>query len=253
MPDVDCYQSGDTNKPQHAKLADKIKFGLYWTVTHRIRNDFLKKYTPLSSYVDPKKNYMEAILGLAENVIKNSPSYCIICGDKMTLVGLKPNVCEKQICIFSNEQYGLGIDIESAIKQDTELVDLMITLCYAASEASANANFNPFSPFPYSEIKIRNQETNEIETFNFLTKDGQRDNYKVKQVLDKIPSLEVLKSWVNEGKLKENCDKAHPLMYSLIRWIMASNRAHLKKLKENESVKQMNTRMCLIFCVLVIL
>jgi len=235
------YQSGDCDKPNYAKLADKIKFGLYWTVTNRIKNDFLKKHCPLSTFNDDKKNYMEAILSLTENVIKNSPSYCIICGDKMSIVGLKPNVCEKQICIFSHEQYGLGIDIESAIKQDPELVDLMLTLCYAASE-SGNSGFNPFNPFPMgTEIKIRNQESNEIETYNFVNQKGERDNYKVKQVLEKVPSLTVLTNWVNEGKLKEKCDKAHPLMYSLLRWVMASNRSHLKKLKEGENVKQMNT------------
>lgn len=117
----------------------------------------------------------------------------------------------------------------------------MITLALAASESN-NSGFNPFNPFPYTEVKIRNPETNEIETLNFISNTGERDNYKVKQVLDKVPSLSYLQKWVNEGKLKENCDKAHPLMYGLLRWIMASNRAHLKKLKPEEQVNEMNTR-----------
>lgn len=90
---------------------------------------------------------MEHILSIAENTIKSSPSYCIICGGPMSYVGLKPTVCEKSLCIFSHEQYGLGVDIESAIKQEPEIVDLLITMCYSASEAPSNGKFNPFSPY----------------------------------------------------------------------------------------------------------
>lgn len=94
------------------------------------------------------------------------------------------------------------------------------------------------------EIKIKNQESNQIEVYNFISGNDQNDNGKVRVVLDKTPSLAVLRKWVEEGKLKENCDKAHPLMYSLLRWVVASNRSHLKKLEGNENIEKMNTSMC---------
>jgi len=46
---------------------------------------------------------------------------------------------------------------------------------------------------------------------------------------------------VDKGVLKSNCDKLHPLLYSLLRWLLASNRCHLKKLKNHEQIKAMNT------------
>ena len=36
-------------------------------------------------------------------------------------------------------------------------------------------------------------------------------------------------------------DKLHPLAYPLLRWLVSSNRCHLKKLSEKESLKEMNT------------
>jgi len=160
----------------------------------------------------------------------------------MSYIGLKPTVCEKNLCIFSHEQYGLGVDIESAIKQEPEIVDLMITMCYSASEAPTSGKFNPFVPFPHLEVKLKNQDTNQVEIYNFFTANEQNDNAKVRIVLDKVPPLALLRKWVDDGKLKENCDKSHPLMYSLLRWIVASNRSHLKKLENNEAIDKMNTK-----------
>lgn len=95
----------------------------------RIKEDFLKKHLPLATFEEKNKkknhNYMIAILEMAEKLIKESPSHCIICGQKMTLVGLKPTVCEKAICVFSHEQYGLGVDLESSIKKEPEIVGML--------------------------------------------------------------------------------------------------------------------------------
>lgn len=57
---------------------------------------------------------------------------------------------------------------------------------------------------------------------------------------------------IHVGKLKENCDKLHPLVYSLLRWILASNRSHLKKLTPDESLSQFKTRMfiCYVYSII---
>ena len=49
-------------------------------------------------------------------------------------------------------------------------------------------------------------------------------------------------NWINKDILKEELDNIHPLAYSLVRWIIASNRCHLKKLDEKEQIKGMNTK-----------
>lgn len=78
-------------------------------------------------------------------------------------------------------------------------------------------------------------------TFNFLNEKGEKDNSKVKALLEKMPSLSVMKEWVAQNKLKSELDKIDPLAYPFLRWVMASNRCHLKKLTEKERIKEMNT------------
>jgi poly [ADP-ribose] polymerase 6/8 len=90
------------------------------------------------------------------------------------------------------------------------------------------------------EIKVKNETTGEVEVLSFMN-GTERCNEKVGAVLKIIPSIETLTAWVIEGKLKENCDKIHMLLYPLMRWIMASNRSHLKRLETHELITEMHT------------
>jgi hypothetical protein len=111
--------------------------------------------------------------------------------------------------------------------KNPDIVDLMITLCFAACNSNST-KFNPFEPYPNGiEIKDNNNKT-----YNFK-RDNKNDNSKVKNVIATFPKVETLQKWVKEDKLKEEMFKLNPLAYSLLRWILASNRTHLKKLKGN--------------------
>ncbi|EFC43740.1 predicted protein [Naegleria gruberi] len=248
-PVVEAFQCGDVSIRDAYSLIDngKVKFGLYWTVQQRLERDFFAIYWPIEQYrntLQPKtgKNYMEYLLEYTESIIKTSPSKCLICGNKLPLEGIKPMCCESPLCIFSHEQYGLGIDLESAIKKNPDVVDLFVSVCYAASVSYVNRGFNPFQPFPSNlEIKLRDKTSGQVKTYNFLTNDGKDDNAKVREVLDKVPNLKILEEWVDEGKLKERCDEKHPLVYPLLRWILASARVHMKKLVGKEQLSEMKT------------
>ena len=250
IPQIDAFQSGlnpseKTKTQYHVLLDQKTQFGLYWTVQEKLRNHFFKKHWPFSKYqqeVQQKtgKSFMLAVIEETIQIIKSSPQYCIICEQTLPFEGLKPTVCDSPLCVFSHEEYGLGVDLESAIKKYPEIVDMAITMTYAASNAFSS-RFNPFNPFPISiEVKLKGPNGTVI-THNFLTPTGERDNQKVRAVMDKIPSVEVLSQWIDIGKLKDNCDNVDPLLYSLLRWILASNRSHLKKLAKHEQITEMKT------------
>jgi hypothetical protein len=81
---------------------------------------------------------MESLLLFTEESIKSSPGRCIICSEALSHLGLKPTVCDSPLCVFSHEQYGLGVDLESMIKKSPEIVDLLITMCCAASYNQSN-------------------------------------------------------------------------------------------------------------------
>src|SRR5690606_9544416 len=94
---------------------------------------------------------------IIDNAMRTCPSKCRICGNDLPYTGLKPSVCNNRLCVFrfvqnlvnpytnSHEEFGLGVDLESELKKNPDLVDLMISMAYAACQSS-NSRFNPFNP-----------------------------------------------------------------------------------------------------------
>jgi len=116
----------------------------------------------------------------------------------------------------------------------------MITLAFSACTSSKN-NFNPFDPYPLGiETKFVDKTTEKTIIHDFK-RTSETDNSKVKQILEKYPPLTEMKKWVEKGTFKEEMFKIHPLAYPLLRWLVASNRCHLKKLTKNEQITEMNT------------
>lgn len=243
-PTVSCFQSGKSgvSKLDGTELQDKSKWGLDWTVTNIIKTQFMVKNWPISKNYDAKKfqdkNYLYALLHTIEDTIKNCASRCVICGEDLAYAGIKPVACEKQICVFSYEQFGLGVDIESQILKYPDLVDLSITLALAACEVGT---INPFEPYPEGlEAIVKNKDTGKEVKFDLKRKD-ENDNSKIKEVLEKYPAVSELKKWASKGTLREELDKIHALSFGLMRWLIASNRCHLKKLTDKEQISALNT------------
>jgi len=166
----------------------------------------------------------------------------MICDDNMSFEGIRPTICSKSLCIFRHEQFGLGVDLDSEIENHPDVVDLMITMAYTASLAETNS-FDPFNPFPSGvEVKYKDKFTQEEITYDFLT-NGQNDHSKVYSLIESIPPVSTLAQWSKKGILKEECFKISPLCYPFLRWVMASNRCHLKRLSKDKALSQMNTKL----------
>lgn len=43
--------------------------------------------------------------------------------------------------------------------------------------------------------------------------------------------------WAQNGTLKLELDQIDPLIYPLLRWLLASNRSHLRKLERSEMIE----------------
>jgi len=251
IPSVSCFQSGKAgiSKLDGTELNDKSKWGLYWTVENILKQEFFGKFWPLKENYDPKKfdgkNYLYALLYLIEDTVKNCSSRCVICGDKLSFAGIKPVACDKPICVFSYEHFGLGVDIESEIIKHPDIVDLEICLCYAA--CYAGGSFNPFEPYPDGlETKVIDKISQKEIKYDFKRKD-EMDNSKVKECLEKYPSVAELIKLVQKGNLKEELTKLHPLAYPLLRWIIASNRCYLKKIKKRRTSNRFKYRSSISF------
>lgn len=76
--------------------------------------------------------FIQDQLDYLENKVKNCVKTCIICDGPLECEMIKPSVCSKKLCIYSHEQYGLGADLTSEIRENPDVVDLLVTLACSA-------------------------------------------------------------------------------------------------------------------------
>jgi poly [ADP-ribose] polymerase 6/8 len=178
------------------------------------------------------------VLDYIKKRIQNCTQTCIICDGPLPFEMIKPAVCGKNLCVHSHEQYGLGADVASEIRDNPDVVDFLICLCYAISQG----DFRRFNPYPLGvEYKSLDEHGKEVIR-HFMTEDGiTRNPLQVKAILDKLPSIKDMSTWTDTRSIKQHLDTTDPLCFPLLRWIITSNRAHLARLKNQEMIKEMNT------------
>jgi hypothetical protein len=82
---------------------------------------------------------------------------------------IKPAVCAKNLCIHSHEQYGLGADVATEIRESSDVVDLLIGFTVAASQGEERR----FNPYPIGvEVKHFDEQKRE-HTSSFMQETDQ--------------------------------------------------------------------------------
>lgn len=103
--------------------------------------------------------------------INDCTKTCIICDGPLPFQMIKPSVCSNPLCVHSYEQYGLGADVATEIRDSSDVVDLLISFCYAISSGDTRR----FNPFPLGvEVKKLDENKREI-TENFVKEDGTKN------------------------------------------------------------------------------
>jgi poly [ADP-ribose] polymerase 6/8 len=143
--------------------------------------------------------------------------------------GMKPTVCDKDLCMHSLDQYSLGIDIIDELK-NSETFDLLVSMTFlAASMCVATNGTRDVSPSP-----SRIQELNSSSAMNTAN--------AILDVYAKIPSIsQIITECNGDVKLmKKYLDKCHESAFPLIHWIISSNRAYIVPVPTDQKIGQLN-------------
>eukprot|EP01080_Neovahlkampfia_damariscottae_P002161 gene2161-2026_t len=149
--------------------------------------------------------------------VTNCANNCIICDQELGFEGFKPTICERQLCIHSSEQYGLGVDIMNEINTNAIVVDLLLYLTYTAARMAVTSNgVRELSPQPTSVLELKKKDETKVGT-------------DVMSLLDKMPSIKdiVKNSGGEEKALHSYLLKTEKKLFPLLSWIISSNRSYL--------------------------
>jgi poly [ADP-ribose] polymerase 6/8 len=101
-------------------------------------------------------------------------------------------------------------------------------LTYCGAVSSRN-----FDPFPKVEVTRVDKKATPVAIHKYTIKDA----LECHSILKKCPKVAKLSEWVKVGTLVAELEKVDPRLYTLLRWIIASNRSHLKVLLDTLPVK----------------
>ena len=132
------------------------------------------------------------------------PDHCCICGKKVT-PGIRPGVCDAEICNFQYSTIGIGQNVTNEIKKDPLAADLLITM-FGLSVSTVFCNPAPVS-FKDKEIL---------------------------EILHNLPSCDSMAKYENDQKLIHDIGKRAG---ELLRWILLSCRSHFISLKSKLKMK----------------
>jgi len=161
-------------------------------------------------------------------------NFCVICDQPHVFAHgnmLKPAVCSRELCCFSFQQLGVGADAADDIATGAEVVDLLV--CFATVAAKSPRNTVIFEPYP-TIFDPKDPKKMILDPKN-------KDFTQVTAILTKFPSVEMMSQAKDFTDMKKQMDKAHQHAYSLLQWIITSNRSHVVKMNTDKQIKSMVT------------
>ena len=163
--------------------------------------------TPISyfvSYHDSPLIYF--VLEIAE-VFLNLSQCCCICGKKLPYPGVKPSICNSELCKFSLYEIGIGTSVCEEINLDPEAADLMVSI-YASS---FNSDFcKPSYP-------------------KYLGKT------EIEKILTELPPMSELSKCKKDSELIAKIGKE---AFELLKWIVLSNLSFIVSLPQSMKISQ---------------
>ncbi|KAG1726823.1 hypothetical protein EDB19DRAFT_1751380 [Suillus lakei] len=169
--------------------------------------------------------------------------YCVVCHKKLDteFEALKPYVCDSGLCAYQYYSLNFGPSLEYDICKNTEMVDLLVSLAYAAAAEQVLDEPLPRGlllkvPDPVHKHPMRD--------FDTLTVNEMRTT--IMQLINTLPPIQDMKKHLekkvfagtNKPKLKDMDPSILPAAWSILRWCVASCTAHLQELTEEEDQVQ---------------
>ena len=157
-------------------------------------------------------NILKTILDGVKDIVLNCHKYCLVCSNAIENVGVYPTVCAAEFCNFCYEEIGVGLPLEHFIEHNTLVFDLLVTLFIASVDNACAELFYP------SRIHVNEK--------SFVLHDGSPDWLSLRQAVNSIPPIDEMLR--NVSSLRIFLDGIDILVYPLLRWIVATNRSHLR-------------------------
>ncbi|KAK8884615.1 Poly [ADP-ribose] polymerase 6 [Tritrichomonas musculus] len=177
-------------------------------------SEHLNDSKPPCTYLDNPLIYL--VLEIADSIF-DLQDHCSICRCPIQ-PGIKPTSCNNPKCQFIFADIGAGISLVQEIKRDVLVADLLFTVFMCAKDT------------------------------DFLTPAPPFNSKQLKNIVKKIPQISVVASYKNDQEL---CESIGADAFSLLRWVILTNRSQLFYLHPQIELPCFKNRSCFQFMALI--
>eukprot|EP00761_Pharyngomonas_kirbyi_P014852 gb/GECH01014883.1/.p1 GENE.gb/GECH01014883.1/~~gb/GECH01014883.1/.p1 ORF type:complete len:656 (+),score=165.10 gb/GECH01014883.1/:1-1968(+) len=187
-----------------------------------LNNDPSNHQSPDIDFEVPFENLIYDIIVYMRYRLPTCTSYCVMCDREHEIASLRLLPCNKPECKFRFNELGLGCSLKYELEHNSEVVDLLISM--ACSAASSQRGDLLFDPFPTDFIQ------------------GDKKYFRgLLDCLQSVPDVGSLRDIAinnDEQTLRNEMEKTDQYSYRLVRWLVTTNRAVLKPVKNEISEMQ---------------
>ena len=134
--------------------------------------------------------------------------HCCICRKQLEFPGIRPQICDNQLCEFGFQEIGVGTSVAQEIKRDPLAADLIVSIFSASF-----SNTKYMNPKPPNDI-LKN----------------------AKQLFQSLPSMSNIAHTCNHDSEISQKYGIHVLEF--LRWVLLTNRSQILSLPDELKIKQ---------------
>lgn len=213
-----------------------------WLPRHVIIGDLSTFDRALSHLLslDPSANMLVRCQRKLQQLMDRSTCDCFVCGMRLPADGMRMMPCATELCCFSVERLGLGVDVLSELQKRSEVFELLMMVAYASAIEGDKRDF--FNPMCNVDISHRDDLQGYRGPKNFYVGGSEKKGKNLKlvaEIIDLVPPVSQMLAIASTDKrtLRRVLDKSNPLVYPFLQWLISSNRSHIQAVPPLYQVK----------------
>ncbi|KAH7425414.1 hypothetical protein KP509_11G052900 [Ceratopteris richardii] len=205
-----------------------------------------KLYEELHYFTSMENTFLGLLCFLSAR-IQTLQDWCPVCWSSLPYTICKLRTCDKELCLFTFEELGVGAPVLQEVQASPEIIDFEVSLAIAAARSCRDV-FEPFPSFLLEKEEIRDRSASLHPNKNMDI---------LHAVLSTIPPIETMQKCLNEVSLRVTLNnlwekeldmekhvnsreqpyswlKLQSLPYSVLQYVLSTSRLKLHPLDASQ-------------------
>eukprot|EP01100_Stratorugosa_tubuloviscum_P015908 TRINITY_DN967_c1_g1_i1.p1 TRINITY_DN967_c1_g1~~TRINITY_DN967_c1_g1_i1.p1 ORF type:complete len:656 (-),score=265.02 TRINITY_DN967_c1_g1_i1:54-2021(-) len=181
------------------------------------------------NYLLHESNFIKGLVYYINSTFNSWSKNCLLCNSQLAFEAMRPTICDREFCGYLYSDLGQGFSCLEEMKQDNDVADLLVIISSCAVISDKRDKI--FLPCPkyIKTPRFSLIENSETERLDFI-----------KAAINSLPSIKQMTNCTSESDLKNFLNSKHELCYPVLKWLLSSNRAFIRRIPDSLKVSSLS-------------